>query len=123
MSGQLLKLITCGEPTENTGRTYPMELLDQVEEMFQAWDGKLLVDSNIDDMHIDLSRVTHVITEVVRDGNTMYVRLEDGPSKLPIPKNILSISPMGTGIVDKDGVVTDFKLTKISVIPATYVVT
>lgn len=113
-----IELITCGKPTANTGRTYPHELMDQVEGMFEKSGGQLPVDSNLDNPHLDLDYVTHIITEVIREGDTMFVRMKDAESG-PLPRNVLSLSPMGTGKVDEDGIVSDYTLTKISVIPTT----
>ena len=113
-----LLIIECNRPTEESGRIYDTEIIDQITELFETR-GPIPVDTNPDTTNIDLSRLMCVITELERDGDRLYAHIRpspEGPGQVLTEEimDTVRLFPVGEGIVDKDFNVSNYKLYKIS---------
>jgi hypothetical protein len=111
------------------GHIYPKELMEQVIEKFNSRKQPMLCEihpTGLDDYTLPLEDISHQVTDMRLEGDKVFatIKVLDTPKGM-VMKSLLSLEdadfafrPFGTGHIGCDGIVEDYVMHGISMMPA-----
>jgi hypothetical protein len=93
------------------GWMYSMDVLQSIKKKFDLY-SLVYIDNKVDESKIDLSSVGYIINDMTMTASSLIIDVSRLDTRLPVPSDVKFI-PIGTGVIDSVGNVTDYTFCKV----------